>query len=128
MPEGKTLDYILLSHTHYDHIGALPYVLQVWPEAQVCGLQKPKRSLPIRTPKRPWSGSETTPKRFIGVEGIEITAAGMRVDRVLADGDSISLGAETITAYETKGIRTALRAICFLRRKFSSPVRAPACR
>ena len=37
------------------------------------------------------------------MEGIEFTAEGMRVDRVLADGDCIRLGAETITIYETKG-------------------------
>ena len=34
------LDYILVSHTHYDHIGALPYVLKEWPDAIVCGAAK----------------------------------------------------------------------------------------
>ena len=101
--EGKTLDYILLSHTHYDHIGALPYVLQVWPEAQVCGLQKAKEVFTHPNARATMERLGNNAKALYGVEGIEITAAGMRVDRVLADGDSISLGAETITAYETKG-------------------------
>ena len=101
--EGKTLDYILLSHTHYDHIGALPYVLQVWPEAQVCGLQKAKEVFAHPNARATMERIGNNAKALYGVEGIEITAAGMRVDRVLADGDSISLGAETITAYETKG-------------------------
>lgn len=101
--EGKTLDYILLSHTHYDHIGALPYVLQVWPEAQVCGLQKAKEVFAHPNAKATMERLGNNAKALYGVEGIEITAAGMRVDRVLADGDRISLGAETITAYETKG-------------------------
>lgn len=101
--EGKTLDYILLSHTHYDHIGALPYVLQVWPEAQVCGLQKAKEVFAHPNARATMERLGNNAKALYGVEGIEITAAGMRVDRVLADGDSISLGAETITAYETKG-------------------------
>lgn len=101
--EGKTLDYILLSHTHYDHIGALPYVLQVWPEAQVCGLQKAKEVFAHPNAKATMERLGNNAKALYGVEGIEITAAGMRVDCVLADGDSISLGAETITAYETKG-------------------------
>lgn len=101
--EGKNLDYILLSHTHYDHIGALPYVLQVWPEAQVCGLQKAKEVFAHPNARATMERLGNNAKALYGVEGIEITAAGMRVDRVLADGDSISLGAETITAYETKG-------------------------
>lgn len=101
--EGKTLDYILLSHTHYDHIGALPYVLQIWPEAQVCGLQKAKEVFAHPNARATMEQLGNNAKALYGVEGIEITAAGMRVDRVLADGDSISLGAETITAYETKG-------------------------
>lgn len=101
--EGKTLDYILLSHTHYDHIGALPYVLQVWPEAQVCGLQKAKEVFAHPNARATMERLGNNAKALYGVEGIEITAVGMRVDRVLVDGDSISLGAETITAYETKG-------------------------
>ena len=101
--EGKTLDYILLSHTHYDHIGALPYVLQVWPEAQVCGLQKAKEVFAHPNARATMERLGNNAKALYGVEGIAITAAGMRVDRVLADGDRISLGAETITVYETKG-------------------------
>ncbi|MCQ2550579.1 MAG: MBL fold metallo-hydrolase [Clostridia bacterium] len=38
----RKLDYILLSHSHYDHIGALPYVLKAYPDAVVCGASKVK--------------------------------------------------------------------------------------
>ena len=32
---GRSLDYILISHTHYDHIGALPYIKKEFPDAVV---------------------------------------------------------------------------------------------
>src|SRR5665648_985380 len=41
--ENRKLDMIFLSHTHYDHIGGLPYVLKIWPEAIVYGADYCKR-------------------------------------------------------------------------------------
>ena len=34
---GGRLDYVILSHSHYDHIGALPDVIRAFPEAVVAG-------------------------------------------------------------------------------------------
>ena len=39
-PLGRKLDCVLMSHTHYDHIGALPYILKEWPDAVVHGAKK----------------------------------------------------------------------------------------
>lgn len=36
----KPLDYVLMSHSHYDHIGALPYVIEEYPDVIVCGAAK----------------------------------------------------------------------------------------
>jgi glyoxylase-like metal-dependent hydrolase (beta-lactamase superfamily II) len=36
---GRNLDYVLLSHTHYDHIGALPFIKQVWPDVITFGAE-----------------------------------------------------------------------------------------
>ena len=36
----EDLNYIVLSHSHYDHMGALPYLLERWPNAQVCASEK----------------------------------------------------------------------------------------
>ena len=101
--EEKTLDYILLSHTHYDHIGALPYVLKVWPEAVVCGAQKAKQVFAHPNARATMERLGNQAKELYGISDVEITAEGLRVDLVLADGDSLSLGNENVTAYETKG-------------------------
>ncbi len=103
--EGRTLDYILMSHTHYDHIGALPYVLKEWPDAVVCGSRKAesvfKHPNALKTMERLGNNAK---RLYLGKDSnFEITAEGMRIDRILEEGDEISLGRETVKAYETKG-------------------------
>ena len=98
------LDYILLSHSHYDHIGALPVIREAFPGAQVCGSA---HCADILT--RP--GAHALMKE-LGEHALQLYEPGstkeirvdhLQADRVLRDGDVISLGQETITAYETKG-------------------------
>ena len=100
--ENRTLDYIFLSHTHYDHIGALPYILEEWPEAKVCAGEKAVRVFASEGAKRTMVRLGNEAKEQFGSD-VEITADGMRVDIIMKDGDSVSLGKEEITAFVTKG-------------------------
>lgn len=100
----RPLDYILLSHTHYDHMGALPYILERWPEAKVCASQKAdsvfKRegavNMIVSMGKSAADLYEKNPEK--------VHAKGLRVDIIMKDCDEISLGEdEVLVAYETKG-------------------------
>ena len=101
--ENRTLDYVFLSHTHYDHIGALPYVLNQWENAVVCGSEKAKSVFESTGALKTIEELGNKAKKIYGCDDIEITSKGMRVDVVLRDGDCISLGTEKIIAFETKG-------------------------
>lgn len=100
----KTLDMVILSHSHYDHIGALPYVRKAFPRVTVCGsrhcaeiLTKPSAHVLMK------QLGENARDLYIPGSTRQIPVEGLWVDRILEDGDTISLGSEWITAYETKG-------------------------
>ena len=99
-----TLDYVFLTHSHYDHMGALPYIKDAFPEVTVCGSRRCSEIL-IRP------GARNTIKKlgtaaaelYEPERSIEIPVDGLGVDMILEDGDTVSLGKERIAAIETKG-------------------------
>lgn len=99
----RTIDYIFLSHTHYDHVGALPYVLREWPKAKVCANAKAASVFSKPGAKATMERLGNNAKKLFGVENVEITAEGLRVDIILEDGDEISLGEEKLVMYDAKG-------------------------
>ena len=101
--ESRTLDYILISHTHYDHIGALPYVLEKWQNAVVCGNEKASRVFQSETALATMKSLGENASRLYRNGEIVVRVDGMRIDKILKDGDEISLGDKTVRVLETKG-------------------------
>ena len=102
--DGRPLDFILLSHTHYDHMGALPYVLKRWPKAKVCGCAKTASVFTRKGAVNMIVSMGQSAAEFYGKDPEMVIADGIRVDLVLEDGEKVDLGAgETIVAFETKG-------------------------
>ncbi len=98
------LDCVFLSHSHYDHIGALPDIRKAFPKAEVYGSAHCAKIL-----ERPGAHSlmkelgQNALELYDPASDKEITTEGLKVDHVLSDGDSVPLGNETVRAFETKG-------------------------
>ena len=106
---GRSLDYVFLSHSHYDHMGALPYILKEWPDAVVCASEKTKKVFQSQGARSLIRKMGENAARQYGVDDKTIIVDGVRVDQVLKDGETVSLGITqsgvecSVLALETKG-------------------------
>lgn len=101
---GRDLDYVLVSHTHYDHLGALPFVRESWPGAVTLGAEYARyvlgRQGAIDTIN---AFGENARKLYGDNKGKRPPDGGFVIDKTIGDGDVITLGREEITVIETKG-------------------------
>lgn len=103
---GRPLDYVLLSHTHYDHVGGVAALRRAWPDLTVLGSAYGQSVL-----RRP--GAQATIRRLSEVARLEYLGPdapslyyredAVAIDRAVADGDWIDLGGLTVRVLETKG-------------------------
>ncbi len=99
----RTLDYVLLSHTHYDHCGALPYVRRAFPGVEVFGAEHAAYVFSRPGALKLMKELGTKARDKLSVNRDEILTDGMTIDTILKDGDRVSLGKEWVEAYETPG-------------------------
>lgn len=106
---SRTIDYVFLSHSHYDHMGALPYLLMEWTDLKVFASEKTNKVFESQGARSLIEKMGKNASEKYGVDHINITVDGVRVDVVLKDGDVISLGRDesgremSVMALETRG-------------------------
>ncbi len=100
----RVLDYILISHSHYDHIGSVPFLKKEWPACRVLGAEYAQRIL-----NKP-NALKTI--RQLGRQAAELFGAGdlpeyddnmLKVDKVIGDRDVLDLGDMPIEVIKTIG-------------------------
>jgi len=100
----RPLDYVLLSHTHYDHLGALPYVRKAYPCVITFGAAYGQKVLTrpsaLEVMERLGNAAAASAD---DKEKSPIITEGLVIDRAVGDGDVIDLGDRKIRVLTTPG-------------------------
>jgi len=101
----RPLDYVLLTHTHYDHIAGLPYLRRVWPDLISYGAEYGKKVLMKDSALKQIEILSKSAWKNYSIQKTEpaVLMAGLKIDRALCEMDIISLGNKEIHVFETPG-------------------------
>jgi 2-aminobenzoylacetyl-CoA thioesterase len=104
----RPLDYVILTHTHYDHVGGLPYLRRTWPDLISFGAVYGKKILEKGSALKQievLSGSEWKNYSETKMEPV-ILMDGLKVDRTVCEKDIIFMGNKELHVFETPGHTT----------------------
>lgn len=100
---GRPLDYVLLTHSHYDHASGSAYVRDAWPNAIIAGsayaagvFEKPTAVAVMRE-------MNDNAASLAGVHDYEDKLDSLRIDRIVGEGDIIDLGPLKFRVIEAPG-------------------------
>lgn len=99
----RPLDYIFLTHSHYDHALGSVYALQYWPEAKVVAGEYAVKIFRKDTAKQVMRDLDRKFAAKCGVTEYEDLIDDLRVDLPVKDGDTIQAGEMKFTVVELPG-------------------------
>ena len=110
----EKIKYIVLTHTHSDHIGAVPRLKKLWPHLQVVGSYAAAKAFKRLTEKKEvlkeFIDTDNSISRIQLAKGaisempVVLDSYNFNVDRIVEEGERINLGSEiTWRVYNTPG-------------------------
>lgn len=94
----RNLDFIFLTHSHYDHVLATPYVLKEYPNAAVVAGEYTKTIFEKPSALSRMTDLDRKAAQSFGISDYEDLSPLLRVDITVADGDIIKVGDMNIRA------------------------------
>ncbi len=115
----ERIKYLALTHTHADHIGAVPHLKRLWPHLQLVASSVAARLLRNEDMIKGFRDMDRTLAGIMLAKGEiaelphELDSYVFNVDQVVREGDSINLGSEVVwTVYETPGHSPCHISLC----------------
>lgn len=99
----RKLDYIFLTHSHYDHALGSVYARKYWPDVQTVAGEYAARIFAKPTARAVMRDLDRKFARQCGVTEYEDLIDGLRVDVPVADGDTVQAGEMEFTALNLPG-------------------------
>jgi glyoxylase-like metal-dependent hydrolase (beta-lactamase superfamily II) len=106
----ERIKYLVLTHTHPDHIGAVPIIKKLWPHVQVVGGAVAAKLLQSEGMVKEYVKLESVISEILLIKNeieewpIVLENPVFKVDKIVKEGDKIDLGAGiTWDVYETPG-------------------------
>ena len=99
----RKLDYIFLTHSHYDHALGSVYALKLWPEAKVVAGEYAAKIFSKDSAKALMRDLDGKFAKKCGVESYEDLIDDLRVDIAACDGDVIKAGDMEFTVLNLRG-------------------------
>jgi glyoxylase-like metal-dependent hydrolase (beta-lactamase superfamily II) len=108
--EPERIEYIALTHTHPDHIGAVPHLKRLWPHLKIAASSLAVKLLKSQRMVKEFRENDRTISEIMINKGEiaemppELEHYVFEVDKVLEEGDRLELGSGIVwTAYHTPG-------------------------
>ncbi|NLF93035.1 MAG: MBL fold metallo-hydrolase, partial [Oligosphaeraceae bacterium] len=100
---SRELDYVLLTHSHYDHASGSIYCKGRWPGATIVGSQHTAKIFGKDSARDLMRRLNDSAARLNGQEQYLDCLADLRVDRSVVEGDVIDLGSMQLRVLELPG-------------------------